>query len=173
MLYSPTEAQGQHKGHGIVRAWTDCPTEHIGYRQSVVDERVRKSGPLQGRTLGERLADAIDRHAESKSAFARAVGKQYRLVHAWTSDEKAPDADSLRRIAEVLPVTLEELLGVATGQEPAFEAWATFLTTTQGRSLSDGERRALQSIYWPPGKVPSVTSYQIALAALRAADDAA
>lgn len=126
------------------------------------------SGALRGSTLGERLADAIRRYVDdNKSEFARRVGKDRRLVHSWLDDEKRPDADSLRLIAETLPVTLEELLGVATGQAPPFPAWVDFLATPEGLAMTPGERRALQSIAWPPGRAPTVASYQIALAAMR------
>lgn len=104
----------------------------------------------------------------TKAELARRVGCNWRQVHSWVTGEKAPSADSLRKIAEALPVTLEELLGVATGQAPPFAAWDAFLATDEGAVMADDERRTLQAIPWPPGREPTVASYQIALASLRA-----
>lgn len=64
-------------------------------------------------------------------------------------------------------MTLEELLGVAAGQSPPFESWQAFLSTPEGQTTTEDERRTLQAIPWPPGREPTVASYQIALASLR------
>jgi transcriptional regulator with XRE-family HTH domain len=88
-------------------------------------------------------------------------------VHDWTTGKSSPNPDHLRKIAEVLPVTLDELLGVAAGQDPPFAAWAAFLQTAEGAALTPDERRTLQAIPWPPGREPTTASYQIALASLR------
>lgn len=65
-------------------------------------------------------------------------------------------------------MTLEEILGVAVGQDPPWEAWPAFIATPEGESMAPGERRSLQAMVWPPGREPTVASYQIALASLRA-----
>lgn len=70
-------------------------------------------------------------------------------------------------IAEVCGVTLEEIMGVADGQAPPFEAWARFLDTPTGRELSDAHRRTLAAMPWPPGMQPTVAAYLMAAESLR------
>lgn len=123
---------------------------------------------LQGTTITERVVDAIRQAGvTNKSELARQIGCSYRLLHAWMTGEKRPGRKHLPALADALGVTIEELLGVADGQDPPFSAWTAFESTAEGQGMSDGERRALQSLAWPPGRAPTVASYQIALAALR------
>lgn len=123
---------------------------------------------LEGATVAERVAAALRQSGLTKAELARRVEKPWRLVHAWVTGEKTPNSDSLRSLAEALDVTVDELLGIADGQDPPFEAWEAFLRTPDGESMTPGERRALQSIAWPPGREPTIASYHIALAAMRA-----
>lgn len=129
--------------------------------------------PLRGATLGERLVDALEQASflegtkVTKAELARRLGVRWATVHDWTSNTTAPSAEHLRQIAEVMPVDLEELLGVAAGQDPPFEAWPAFLATAEGRGITAEERRSLQGIPWQRGREPTVASYQIALASLR------
>lgn len=104
-----------------------------------------------------------------KAHLAERVGVTWGTVNNWTRDEVVPGGDNLRRIAEVTGVTLDELLGVATGQEPPFPAWKRFLDQleSEGIEMSADQRRALASIAWPPGEEPTVASYQAMLAGLR------
>lgn len=132
----------------------------------------RQSGradTVQGATIGERIEVARIRSGKSKSEVGRALGTKYRKVHKWVTGESRPSADALAALAEVLGVTVDELLGVAEGQDPPFEAWAVFLATPEGQTLTEGERRALAGLPWPPGTQPTVASYAIALAAVRTA----
>lgn len=88
-------------------------------------------------------------------------------LHDWVADKYEPRAGHLRRLATVLEMTLEELLGVAEGQRPPFEAWDQFLETPEGKSATPEELRTLGAIFWPPGREPTVFGYQMHLAALR------
>lgn len=121
-----------------------------------------------GGDIGERISDAIERSGLSKSEVGRRIGTKYRVVHTWTTGTKVPGGDYLHKLAQVLGVSIDELLGVAHGQDPPFAAWSEFLATTEGGSMTEGERRTLQSMAWPPGRAPTVAAYQIALAAVRA-----
>jgi transcriptional regulator with XRE-family HTH domain len=103
----------------------------------------------------------------TKAELARRLGVRWPTVHDWINGKSVPKPDHLRMIAEVLPVTLEELMGVAAGQDPPFAAWAEFLGTAEGAAITPDERRALQAIPWPPGREPTVASYHVALASLR------
>lgn len=128
-------------------------------------------GRLRGATVGDRIGDALERSGLTKAELARRVGKSWRQVHGWINGEKSPSGDSLRRLAEALGVTVDELLGIAEGQDPPFASWTSFLETPDGAGMTAGERRALQSIAWPPGREPTVASYHIALAAMRSTTD--
>lgn len=70
-------------------------------------------------------------------------------------------------MARVCGVTIEELLGVATGQAPPWESWAVFLDTREAETMTGSERMALQSFAWP--SEPSVSQYLMLLAVVRMA----
>lgn len=103
----------------------------------------------------------------TQAEIARRCGVSWQAAHGWVTDASAPKVEHLRRIAGECGVTLDELLGVAAGQDPPFLAWAEFIATPEGASIDAGERRALQSLAWPPGREPTVASYLIALQAVR------
>jgi transcriptional regulator with XRE-family HTH domain len=104
----------------------------------------------------------------SKAELARALGhRDQSQVSKWISGTKEPGSGSLRRVAEILAVTVDELLGVAEGQEPPFEAWQEFLATDAGQSMTPGERRALCAFAWPPELEPTVSGYVALLGAMR------
>jgi hypothetical protein len=138
----------------------------------MTEPTVRK--PLQGSSVGERIADALAQRSKeqgnTRQWLAKQLGTRWQTVDDWIDGKHEPRR-FIRRIAEVLGVTTDELLGVAEGQEPAFDSWGAFLSK-EGHSLTDEERRSLRAMWWPPGKRPSLASYQIALAALRSAEDA-
>jgi hypothetical protein len=79
-----------------------------------------------------------------------------------------PDAVNARRIAEYLGMTVDELLGVAAGQEPRRAAWLTFLGTAEGAAMTAEERRQLAVMPWLE-REPSVLTYQMMLVAIRTA----
>ena len=75
----------------------------------------------------------------------------------------------LRAIAGALGVTVDQLLGIALGREPTYDAWAAFLETSEARGMSDEERKYVASRRFPDDHEPTVLSYQLELMALRAA----
>lgn len=127
----------------------------------------RRADTVRGTAVGDRIEAARLRSGMTKSEVGRATGKGYRKIQAWITGESEPRGEHLALLAEVLGVTADELLGIADGQEPPFAAWAEFLETEQGRSVTADERRALAGLPWPAGTQPTVASYQIALAAVR------
>jgi transcriptional regulator with XRE-family HTH domain len=122
---------------------------------------------VSGGSIGDRIAAARERRGLSKSDLGRAIGKNYRMVQKWETGEVLPERDSIRLVAQVLAVTIEELLGVGEGQDPPFAAWAEFLATPEGAAMTPGERRMMQSLAWPPGREPTLAGYLMMLAALR------
>jgi transcriptional regulator with XRE-family HTH domain len=133
--------------------------------QAILTDKLAQ--PVAGASIGARIAEARERRGWKKADLARALGKSWRLVHKWETGEVQPERESIRRLAEVLAVTIEELLGVAEGQDPPFEAWSAFLETSEGRSMDPGERRMMQALPWPPGREPTLAGYLMMLAALR------
>jgi transcriptional regulator with XRE-family HTH domain len=118
-------------------------------------------------TIGGRIAAARVSRGWKKAELARRLGKSWRLLHKWETDEQPPDRESLRLLSGVLGMTIEELLGVAAGQDPPWSAWREFLEAPEAATMDAGERRALQSLAWPPGREPTVAGYLMTLAALR------
>lgn len=128
------------------------------------------SRPLRGANPHERLADAFKRSGLTIKEVADLMGVNWPAASAWQKGRTFPeDPVRVRRLAEVLKVTADELLGMATGQEPPFEAWGAFMATPDGQSMDKEEQIALRSIAWPTGKEPTVAIYTAYLALLRSA----
>ena len=130
-----------------------------------------KGGLVAGANLGQRIRSARERAGMKKAEFARAMGCAWQTVNRWETGAFAPTAESLEMICKVLSVTPEELLGIAAGQAPPFESWATFLGTPEGQSMSAEEVDALRAFNWPSGRAPTVTTYAMLLLALRSAPE--
>jgi len=92
-------------------------------------------------------------------------------IYEWIHGRNIPSPKHLEPLLRVLEMTAEELMGIASGQEPPFAAWGQFLALLEKRgvALDEDERRALAGLPWPRGREPSVTSYEMALAAVRTA----
>jgi transcriptional regulator with XRE-family HTH domain len=124
--------------------------------------------PVSGATIGERIEARREELGLSKAELTRLLElDRSATLHEWIADKYEPRAGHLRRLATVLQMTLEELVGVAEGQRPPFEAWGQFLETDEGKSATPHELRTLAAIFWPPGREPTVFGYQMHLAALR------
>lgn len=89
----------------------------------------------------------------------------------WVDGKQLPSLDYLPDLVRVLGMTAEELMGIAAGQNPPFATWHVFLAglEARGEKLTEGERAALAGLPWPSGREPTVTSYEMALAAIRTA----
>jgi transcriptional regulator with XRE-family HTH domain len=121
---------------------------------------------VSGATIGERIATRLDQLGWSQAELARRLGIERKgTVGDWIRGRQDPSADYLRRLSVVLEMTLEELLGVADGQDPPFAAWAVFLETPEGLSVTPDERRALASFMWP--SEPTATQYAMLLGVVR------
>lgn len=138
--------------------------QSVGWRKPRLDP----SAPIVGKTLGQRILAAAQRAGVSKSALGERVGRDYQTINNWTKGKTNPNADDIRRVSEVTGVTLEELLGVASGQEPDTDEWRAFCDLEIAKTLTADERRTLSGIPWI-GLTPTVESYLMALAAVRAA----
>lgn len=152
-----------------------CPRGQVRYRQSMTDRRVREGAPTTPQPLGgvadigRRIAEAREGLGLNKAELARRIGKSWRLLHKWEEGDQNPDRESLALLARELGMTIEELMGIAAGQDPPFAAWGAFLieVESEGDALSDDEARALRSIVWPTGREPTVRGYWNALGTIR------
>ncbi|MFW6031578.1 MAG: helix-turn-helix domain-containing protein [Myxococcota bacterium] len=122
--------------------------------------------PASGEAFAARLRALMERRDLNKSDLQRATGARWQTVDEWTKGTW-PSTEYARKLAEVLNVSLDELLGIAEGQDPPYPAWHQFLRTPEGRSASAAERRALKSIAWPEGKEPTISSYLVGLQMVR------
>lgn len=133
-------------------------------------DQTRKNQPTRvvGGNLGERIDAARKLAGLSQKALADLVGADPQMVNKWIKGSKAVSPGYLRKLAEVLPVTVDELLGVAEGQDPPFSAWAEFLGRPESQGMTDDESRALRSFNWPSELEPTVYGYIALLGAIRA-----
>lgn len=117
--------------------------------------------------MAARIRSALEQRGVSVSDLARATGVTWPAAKAWT-EGTVPSGKNARRIAEFLGMTVDELLGVAAGQEPSRAAWLTFLGTPEGAAMTAEERRQLAVVPWLHHE-PTVLTYQMMLVALRTA----
>src|SRR5687767_14580074 len=61
--------------------------------------------------LGERIASARTRAGMNKNQLARELGTSWQHVDHWEKGRTEPSLSSLRRIGEVLRVSIDTLLG--------------------------------------------------------------
>lgn len=120
-----------------------------------------------GGNVGERIDAARRAAGITKSELARRIKKPIAMVSKWISGTKDPSPGSLRLLAEVLPVTVDQLIGVVEGQEPPFTAWRAFLDTPEGESMTVEESRALRTFNWPSELEPTVSGHVALLGAMR------
>lgn len=66
-----------------------------------------------GMTLGERLRGALKARDMSQSELARRLGLKHQAVNQWAGDRGRPSLKRLEEIADVLGVSVAELLGDA------------------------------------------------------------
>src|SRR5690606_36400989 len=63
-------------------------------------------------SIGERIAWARERAGLNKNRFARELGTSWQHVDHWVKGRTEPSLASMRRIAELLGVSVDFLLGV-------------------------------------------------------------
>jgi transcriptional regulator with XRE-family HTH domain len=115
--------------------------------------------------LGARIARAVREKGLTQTDVARTLGVRNATVGDWVAGRFAPRGDNLRRLAEVLGMTADELLDVTAGGDPPFASWAAFIE--RHPELDDRARSFLRRLPWPDGHVPTVATYEIMLATFR------
>lgn len=97
-------------------------------------------------SIGERIAWARERAGLNKNRFARELGTSWQHVDHWEKGRTEPSLASMRRIAELLGVSVDFLLGVRDepgGIEP--KALERFLAELAPDDLSPHEEEWLRS----------------------------
>lgn len=86
----------------------------------IVDRRkmATRSGTGWRQQFGERLVEAIDRASLTRRSFAERIGVSEGAVSRWVNGRTDPSLPLLPRIALVLGVTLDWLLGTPSAPGP-------------------------------------------------------
>ena len=101
---------------------------------------------MPAKSIGERIAWARERAGLNKNRFARELGTSWQHVDHWEKGRTEPSLASMRRIAELLSVSIDFLLGVR--DEPSSEAprgLARFLEALAPADLTEHEEEWLRS----------------------------
>ncbi len=97
------------------------------------------------RTVGERIAWARERAGMNKNQFARELGTSWQHVDHWERGRTEPSLASMRRIAEVLGVSVDFLLGVRTDPAlPEPSGLERFLVELAPADLTEDEAQWLR-----------------------------
>lgn len=139
-------------------------------RARFVAERIRDAMRKKGWVDGERL---------DIKRLAQAVGTdRYQTAQRWIGGSgasvdpkllnKQPPRAYLLRIAEALDMTINDLIGIAMGEEPKTAAWRELLEEQErrGTPVTETERASLAAIQWVHG-APDLGAYRAVLAAIR------
>ena len=97
-------------------------------------------------TVGERIATVRRSRGLNRNQLAREVGTTWAVVNRWEKDRTRPSIASLHRLADVLKVSMDELIGSGSAPRPMDDAELTaFLRWHAPGDLSDEELRWLRS----------------------------
>lgn len=102
---------------------------------------------MPGQSIGERIAWARERAGLNKNRFARELGTSWQHVDHWEKGRTEPSLASMRRIAELLGVSIDFLLGVRddpSSEEPK-KGLAHFLERLAPPDLTEHEEEWLRS----------------------------
>lgn len=130
--------------------------------------------PVSAGNLGERIRVLREARGWTRTELARRLygddvsRLRYKYVHRWEEQGMDPDVETIRRLAEVFGVTLDELAGTMAGQDPPFEAWRAFVASPRGQTMTPEQRRTLAGIPWR-GMEPTVEAYSALLLGLELA----
>ncbi len=102
-------------------------------------------------TFGQRLAAARRRANITQENFARVLGVSRQAVSKWESDLTMPETEKLARIAQVLEISLDELMGVAperqaSPSEPPRESKPRTITLHLGMAFEHKSTRTVRGV---------------------------
>ena len=114
--------------------------------------------------IGTRIAEARERAGLNRNQLARALGTAWQHVDHWEKGRTRPTLESVRKIAEVLQVPVESLLGLRElGPSAGYER---FLEDHAPADLSEAEAEWLEAVPLPEESA-SADAYRSLLTELR------
>ncbi len=101
---------------------------------------------MLGQSIGERIAWARERAGFNKNRFARELGTSWQHVDHWEKGRTEPSLGSMRRIAELLEISVDFLLGVRDDPAPPQPSGlARFLVELAPPDLTSDEEQWLRN----------------------------
>lgn len=95
--------------------------------------------------------------------MASAAGVTWAAAKRWRQPKDKggaePSGENLGAIAKVLEVTVEEILQVYDGHEPAFGSWGAFKATDAYARLTPEQRKRIAAHWWADGEEPTLASW--------------
>lgn len=140
-------------------------TDRLPWAYDSLMARQSEGAPTDQAILGARIARARQGKGLTKTDVARQLKVRNATVGDWEAGKNLPRGENLRRLAELLDMTADELIDVTEGKAPPFESWHQFLA--QQTHITDDEVRFLRQQRWGDGHVPSVHSYEVMLGVYR------
>lgn len=117
----------------------------------------------------DRIRIARERAGLNRNQAALALGVSWQHYDSWENGKRNPTAESLRKVAEVFGVSLDELVGLTeqSGQSSQeLDAWLEEASAL-GVNPTQGETAWMRSMQFPPGVDPSSALYGALLGTLR------
>lgn len=111
--------------------------------------------------LWARIGELCTRNGVTTQALAEAAGVTWAAAKRWRlppeKNGSEPDVRNVAAIAGVLRVTVDELLGIYSGNEPDFESWREFKRSAIYGLLTERERVLVAAA--PFDVAPPIASY--------------
>ncbi|MCC6873516.1 MAG: helix-turn-helix domain-containing protein [Sandaracinaceae bacterium] len=107
-----------------------------------------------GPTLGQRIASARAAAGLNRNQLARALGTSWQHVDHWEKGRTQPSLESVRRIAEVLGVSVDYLMGLRDQPERSSSALERFLLELAPSDMTAEEEQWLRAAPLPLSATP-------------------
>lgn len=93
------------------------------------------------RSIGARIAQARERAGRNKNQLARALGTSWQHVDNWEKGKVEPSLASIRKLAELLEVSADFLLGLSDSPRPTRSALDVFFAELAPADMTEREAR--------------------------------
>lgn len=113
--------------------------------------------------MWERIDELAKRKNVTTQQIADATGVTWAAAKRWRQPKDEGGAEpkgvQLRGIAEALGVTVDEILRVYDGFEPAGESWLRFKETDTFKRLTAEEHKRVAATFWSDDHEPTLGSW--------------
>lgn len=135
----------------------------------MTSEKGASATRAQALAFGAKLDAILRRKGWTTTRLAEELGVTWAAADRQRKGRAYPrEPKTWVRLCEVLAVTPWELMPFALDYEPPFAAWRAFLETDEGKEMSADERVRVAFFPILDGDEPTVTTYTMALMAVRA-----